>query len=330
MLVVGIDVGKAELFVCLRSASGNQASRFANTAAGHRKLLTWLKKSGTDPSGTQAVMESTSVYWELLAVTLFESGFKVSVVNPAKIKFFARSLLRRGKTDTLDADLIAQYGSTMRPACWTPPPNELLELRALVRDREVIVNLITLEKGRRHAMEHQAHQNSTTKKWSDARLALLEKQLEAANQAIEQTVRKSALLKPQVKLLNTVPGIGTLTASILLCETMNLGELEHADQWSTYAGLSPTPRQSGNYKGKTRISKIGNPRLRRAFFLSALTCSRLHNPFGAFFRHLVAEGKPKKVALIALARKIIRLCFAVLKSGRRYEASYQRAMPCPA
>lgn len=255
MLVVGIDVGKAELFVCLRSAAGNHASRFANTATGHRKLLTWLQKSGTNPPETLVVMESTSVYWEVLAVTLFETGYKVSVVNPAKIKYFARSLLRRGKTDTLDADLIAQYGATMCPACWTPPANELLELRALVRDREVIVNLITLEKGRQHAMDHQAHQSATTKKWSKARLALLEKQLEAADQTIEQTVRKSALLKPQVKLLNSVPGIGTLTASILLCETMNLGDLEHADQWATYAGLSPTPRQSGNYTGKTKSQK---------------------------------------------------------------------------
>ena len=121
MLMVGIDIGKTELFVCLDGDEQKAAKPCANTAAGHQNLLTWLNKRGAVPQETQVVMESTSVYWEVLAFTLHDAGFKVSVVNPAKIKFFARSLLRRGKTDTLDATLIAQYGATMRSAGWTPP-----------------------------------------------------------------------------------------------------------------------------------------------------------------------------------------------------------------
>nr|WP_240741124.1 transposase [Deinococcus sp. Arct2-2] len=182
--MVGIDIGKTELFVCLDGDEQKAAKPCANTAAGHQNLLTWLHKRGAAPQKTQVVMESTSVYWEVLAFTLHDAGFKVSVVNPAKIKFFARSLLRRGKTDTLDAALIAQYGATMRPACWTPPEADVLELRALVRDRDVIVALITLEKSRRHAADHQAPPSATTQLWSDARLALLEQQVKAADQAI--------------------------------------------------------------------------------------------------------------------------------------------------
>ena len=100
--------------------------------------------------------------------------------------------------------------------------------------------------------------------------------------------------------------------------------MQDSKQWAAYAGLSPVPRQSGAMVGRCRISKVGNSRLRRAFYLSAVTVTRLKNPLGEYYRRLVAAGKPKKVALIALARKILRTCFAVLRSGTPFDPAYQR------
>jgi transposase len=248
----------------------------------------------------------------------------VSVVNAAQIKFFAKSTLRRGKTDKMDAELIAQYGATMRPTRWTPPDRCQEALRALIHERDTVVELITLEKGRQHALDHREHAHPVVLELGKARLGLLEAQRVQLNEAITACVHNSTELENQVQLLSSVPGIGALTAAIVLSETAHLRNMRDSKQWAAYAGLSPVPRQSGAMVGRCRISKIGNGRLRRAFYLSAVTVSRLKNPLGEYYRRLVTSGKPKKVALIALARKILRTCFAVLRSGTPFDPAYQR------
>ncbi|WP_407542351.1 transposase (plasmid) [Deinococcus radiomollis] len=117
-----------------------------------------------------------------------------------------------------------------------------------------------------------------------------------------------------------------MTAAVLLSETGHLEDMHRSEQWTAYAGLSPVPRQSGAMVGRCRISKIGNARLRRATYMSAVTVSRLSNPLGAYYRRLVDQGKPKKVALIALARKLLRICFAVLKTAQPFDVAYKRPL----
>ena len=337
MFVLGLDVGKSELYACLLQvqATGSPTrvgavKAVANTAHGHKQLLLWLTKSATIGAEFSVVMESTSVYWERIAMTLHEAGYGVSVVNAAQIKFFAKSTLRRGKTDKLDAELIARYGAVMQPARWLPPEADLVELRALLHARDHIVGLLTLEAGRHHAMDHQHHPNPRALGFCEARQKLLEQQLEEATGAIKALILASEEVQEKVTLLTSIPGIGPLTASILLVETMHLSRMESSNQWAAYAGLSPVPRQSGSFTGRTHISKIGNARLRRAFYLCALTASRMKNKFGDFYRHLITQGKPKKVALIALARKLLRVAFAVLKSGCTFHSEYRRQPPVAA
>ena len=142
--------------------------------------------------------------------------------------------------------------------------------------------------------------------------------------AINECIAESLGLSEQVSLLSSVPGIGKLTEAIVLAETSHLQDVQDSRPWAAYAGLSPVPRQSGAMVGRSRISKIGNSRLRKAFYLVAVTVSRLKNPMGEYYRRLVAAGKPKKVALIALARKILRTGFAVLRSGLPFDAGDQR------
>lgn len=158
----------------------------------------------------------------------------------------------------------------------------------------------------------------------DERLALLTQQRDTLNTAIHDTIALPGRLHVQIDLLASVPGIGQLTAAVLLSETGHLDNMHRSEQWTAYAGLSPVPRQSGAMVGRCRISKIGNARLRRAMYLSAVTVSRLSNPLGAYYRRLVEGGKPKKVALIALARQLLRICFAVLKTAQPFDPAYRR------
>ncbi|WP_083939286.1 transposase [Deinococcus apachensis] len=218
----------------------------------------------------------------------------------------------------------------MQPARWLPPEADLVELRALLHARDHIVELLTLEAGRHHAMDHQHQQSSKALGFCEARQTLLEQPLEEANEAIGALVLASREVQEQVTLLTSIPGIGPLTASILLVETMHLSHMESSNQWAAYAGLSPVPRQSGSFTGRTHISKIGDARPRRTFYLCALTASRMKNPFGNFYRHLTAQGKPKKVALIALARKLLRVAFAVPGSGQKCNPDDRRQPPVAA
>ncbi len=325
MVVLGIDVGKSELYACLLRPELKPVRQVvANTAEGHACLQAWLETQGVMVQETSVVMEATGVYWERIALKLHLAGYRVSVVNAAQIKFYAKSTLRRGKTDNMDAELIARYGEKMHPACWMPAERDHEALRALIHERDAVISLITLEKGRQHALDHREHAQELVVQLGRERLALLQQQRATVERAMDACVAESAGLREQVDLLSSVPGIGKLTAAIVLAETSHLQDVQDSRQWAAYAGLSPVPRQSGAMVGRCRISKIGNSRLRRAFYLSAITVSRLKNPMGDYYRRLVGAGKPKKVALIALARKILRTSFAVLRSAKPFDLDYQR------
>lgn len=334
MFVLGIDIGKDDLYVHLLETGAQgpptakgQVRVFPNSHAGHQSLQDWLSVEQALPQLTSVVMEATGVYWERVAMALHTAQFAVSVVNAAQIKFFARSTLRRGKTDTMDAEIIARYGAIMHPARWMPTERSLEALRALIHERDTIVELTTIEKGRQHAFDHRQLVNPVVLQLSQDRTTLLGTQLEQINATISTLMAVPGELQEQLTLLTSVPGIGKLTAAVLLTETHHLDRLSSARQWAAYAGLSPAPRQSGAMQSKTRISKIGNARLRQALYLSALSASRLKNVLGDFYRHLVNKGKLKKVALIALARKILCVCFAVLKSGRPFDPTFRSLAP---
>lgn len=281
MFVLGLDVGLSDLYARLLDVPGQgppvalgDVCVFSNSPAGHQALSAWLQMHSAVPALTAVVMESTSVYWERIAVLLHTAGFAVSVVNAAQINYFAKSLLRRGKTDKMDADLIARYGATMRPARWTPTDACLETLRALVHERDAVIELITLEKGRHHALGHRHAVQDVVVRLCDERLALLSQQRDQLNTAIQEAIALPGRLHVQIDLLASVPGIGHLTAAVLLSETGHLDDMHRSEQWTAYAGLSPVPRQSGAMVGRCRISKIGNARLRRAMYMSAVTVSR--------------------------------------------------------
>jgi len=335
MWALGIDVGKDELVASLQQARAGEQPRViaslptvANTASGHAKLVRWLHKqlAGQDVAVAQVhvVMEATNVYWEVCAHHFHALGCTVSVVNPAQIKFFAKSTLRRGKTDAMDAEIIARFGLIMQPSSWQPPSPALVQIKQLVREREALIREHLRENNHLKALQQGQYATPLVVRLAKQRIRLLERHLVVIEAAIKEAFAGDAALQTQLKLLLSIPGFGFVTAVTVLAETNGFETLTDGHQVAAYAGLAPAPNQSGHSNRQGRISKVGNARLRRIAYLAALGASRSHSSFKTFYQGLRERGKPPKVALVALARKLLRVGLAVVKSGHPYQATYSR------
>ncbi|MFC3832884.1 MULTISPECIES: IS110 family transposase [Deinococcus] len=328
MVVLGLDVGKDSLAACFLLPAPSGAITLPavpNTQAGFKALLRFAHQHDVVPADLHVVMEATSVYWEECATALHEARCTVSVENPAQIKYFARSILRRGKTDCMDAETIARYGATRPPKAWHPPDQHSTELKLLVRERTALTTTVQQERNRRHAMEHRSTSSPTLLTLVDERIELLEQQIKAIEAAMKQLLAGHARLEPQMRLLLSVPGFGFLSAVSVLAETDGFSAIETGAQLCAFCGIAPSPVQSGtSVRGRGRISKMGNAHLRRTAYLAALGAAHSHGRLGVFYQHLRLAGKPPKVARIALARKLLRVGLAVVKSGQPYQEDYQR------
>ena len=262
---LGIDISKDSLD-CFKLAE-KSAKRFNNDARGIEALVAWL---GAD-TDLHVVMEATGVYWQACAFALFEQGVKLSVVNPAQVKYFARSSLRWGKTDSMDAELLAHYAQKMQPAAWQPAPTQFAELKLLVRERDDIVAQLGQLHNQLHAHQHRRHAPGTLLDLLTQRIKLLKQQRKVLDQAISEHCEKTSA--DAYACLRSVPGIGSVTASVLLAETAGLQTFEHSKQlraegpWTypltAFAVISPAPNQSGLFTGQSNISKIGNLELEK-------------------------------------------------------------------
>lgn len=313
-MYLGIDISKDSLD-CFKLTETSEAKQFSNDKRGIKKLLVWLEND----SDLDVVMEATGVYWQASAFALYKQGIKVSVVNPAQIKYFAKSSLRRGKTDSMDAELMAQYALKMQPKPWQPTPIQFEELKLLVRERDDVVAQLGQLHNQMHAHNHRQSCPKTLLKLLAQRIKLLKKQRSHLDQAISEHCKKT--VQDAYECLRSVPGIGPVTASVLLAETAALESFDHPKQLTAFAGISPAPKQSGIFIGQSSISKIGNPRIRKAFYMAALQ-ARHHSVFKDFYERLIKKGKKPKVALIAVARKLLIIAFTLVKSKRLFDPNH--------
>lgn len=312
---VGIDVAKAKLDVVLVNAAGEEHSGvFANSASGFQQLQQWLSKRVT--GDVHACLEATGQYSEAVAECLYQAGYTVSVVNPARIKAFAASRLSRQKTDQTDARLIALFCHTQHPEAWTPPPAEQRALQAMVRHLHDVKAMRQQEANRLTSgisvepVVHALQQHIT---FLDAQIADLERQ-------IRDHLDQHPHLKQQRDLLDTIPGLGDASIATLLAEIPDILAFDTAAQLAAYAGVTPRHHRSGSsVRGRTRISKCGNAALRAALYFPAMVALR-HNPVvRAFGERLRATGLAPKAVIVAAIRKLLHLVYGVLKSGRPFD-----------
>jgi transposase len=314
---LGIDIAKDTLAACLLIGKQSWHGSFANTPDGFTQLDHWLKKRHAQR--VHACLEATGRYSEGLAEHLHAAGHTVSVINPARLKAYAASRLVRTKTDPTDAALLAEFCRSQQPAAWTPPAPERRELRALVRRRESLLHLRQQEANRLSSGE----ESRLVCGWLAASLAFLDEQLAQVEQAIRDQIADHPELKRQHALIDSIPGIGWLTAAALLAE-LDFALYPTARQVAAQAGLTPRQRQSGtSVHGKPRLSKQGARPLRKILFFPALVAKRYNPPIHAFAQRLAERGKAKLAIVCACMRKLLHLVYGVLKSGRPFDPDYQ-------
>lgn len=314
--VLGIDIAKAKFVAVLRTPDGKYRRKSClNTRAGFTELAGWLTRQHV--GRVHAALEATGTYGEALAGWLHEAGHTVSIVNPAIIQGYARARLARGKTDESDAALIADYTATQQPPAWTPAAPEIRQLQALVRRLDALQTMHTQEANRLAAGEPLAAVRTSI----EAVLAHLDAQIAEVRRLIRDHVDRHPDLRQRRDLLTTIPGIGEATAATLLAELFDK-PFQSARQAAAFAGVVPRRRESGAWRGRTRLSKIGPARLRKALYFPAVTALRWNPTVRAVRARLHAAGKPTMVIVGAAMRKLIHLAFGVLKSGRAYEPEH--------
>jgi len=313
---LGIDIAKATFAVALLTADGRVRHKScANTPAGFRDLATWLQRQHV--TTVHACLEATGTYGDALATWLHDAGHVVSVVNPAIMHAYARTQLTRSKTDRLDAELIARFTATQPPPAWTPPAPEIRQLQALVRRLDALQGMRTQELNRLEAGVAVAEVRASI----EAVLAQLDAQIAHVKQLIRDHLDRHPRLRAQRALLVTIPGIGETTAAVLIAELFDK-PYTRARQAAAFAGLVPRIVESGTLRGRSRLSKIGPGRLRKALYLPAVAALRCNPTIRAVRARLQAAGKPPMVIIGAAMRKLIHLAFGVLKSGKAYQSTY--------
>jgi transposase len=319
MVTLGIDVSKESLEVTLLQADGQLAkAQFANTPAGFKKLQRWL--SQRSDQSVHVCLEATNVYWEEVAEFLHEPGYAVSVVNPARIKGFAQSQLRRNKTDPLDSEVIAQFCAALKPALWRPPTPDQRQLRALVRHQRALIKSLTQQTNRQATCKEPAVKASLQRV-----IETLQTEIEQIGQQIETFIQAQPDLKRQYQLLLSIKGIGPACAVVLLAEMYDLADYDSARAAAADAGLTPSQYTSGkSVHRKPKLCKIGKGSVRGILFFPAITAMQ-HNPIvRALKERLQARGKDWKVIVGAAMRKLIHLAYGVLKNQTPFDPNYAR------
>lgn len=324
-LFVGCDIA-ATSFAASWTRHGlprERAHSFDQTPDGFVAFQNWLASTGHAPQATLVVLEATGSYWVRLAVTLHAAGYAVSVVNPAHIHAFARSLPRRSKTDALDAQLLALFAAERQPERWTPPEQVYHELRQRLVVRDGLLQMRQQARNQRHALVQWPVIVQGALDALDKVEAELDSQLQAVEQAIATVLRDGAWAT-SASLLTSISGIGTITAAWLLVGTLNFRACASAEAAAAYAGLVPLARESGtSVRGRAGLGHGGNARLRTALYMATLSAARCNPVIRALYERLRAVGKPGKVARCAAARKLMHLAYAVVTKQQRFDPQYQ-------
>jgi transposase len=308
MSFVGIDVAKDRLDVHVWPHG--LALALPRTGPGLAELIERL----TPLQPERVAVEATGGFETVVAASLASAGLPVVVVNPAQVRHFAQALGQRAKTDPIDAALIARFVEATRPEL-RPLADEATRLLSdLVARRRQIVEMIVAEKHRERRVPA-----GRIKKSIQRLIAALEKELSSLNRDLDDAVRGSPVWRAQEDLLASVPGVGRTIARTLLAELPELGRLT-GRQIASLAGLAPFTRQSGHWRGRSMIAG-GRKSVRSCLFLAALVAGR-HNPVLREFRsRLLAAGKPKMVALIAVARRLLTILNAILRDQKPWQTA---------
>lgn len=307
--IIGIDISKKDFSVSLFQNNKHTVQCFPNDLKGYEALACWLSDKHVVPD--MFCMEATGSYGEALADFLYASDYHVSVVNPFQIKSFANTLLKRHKTDKVDCKIIACYAERFEPESYIPRNPHIIELRQLYRCSQALNKYLG---GFRNRLENRDRLCEDVAKCWDDLIAQTEEKLRNIEKRMTELVKLSSDLQQDFEHLQTIPGIAQKTALALLAELPDLTLFTSARQLAAFAGLTPRHFTSGSsVHRKSRISKVGSATLRKALYMPAITAKN-HNPvMKEFAKKLAEKGKPTKVIIAAIMRKLLHQIYAILK-----------------
>lgn len=313
----GIDVSMETFDV---STSDQKHIQFSNDAEGFGKLFNLLDET------SHCVMEATGAYHQKLATWLCSQGSKVSVVNPIVIKRFAQMRLRLAKTDKADATMIRQYAEAEKPEVWSPPQEYVVQANEINGLITLLIRQRTALKNKLHSVNHKEGTFSVILKTLKHQIKNLDHQILQLETAMEDLIKEHQ--DQMLTSLCSIPGIGKKTAMFLIVLTDAFRSFENSKQLCAYLGLAPTIKMSGkSVKGQSRISKTGNSVMRNLLFMCSFTACERNKACRELYMRMVNKGKSKKVALIAVANKLLKQSLAIAKSGGTYNEEYQSLKP---
>jgi transposase len=330
MYYLGIDVSKAKLDAKLLVQAQPvkfRSKTVPNTASGIATLLAWsTHQAGCELSQLHVLMEATGPYHERAAATCFDAGARVSVLNPAQVKEFARGLAVKSKNDSLDSAVLARYGALLQPPPWQPEAREIRELKALLQRLDTIETELRRELNRREKTEHSQVPPAVQQSLED-NIQFLSRQQKQLQQRINDHIDNHPTLRRDRELLKSIPAVGDKTAFRMLA-LLRSRSFVRASQAAAFVGLVPIEHQSGSSVcRRPRLSKAGDARVRAALYMAAIVATR-HNPdIRAQYQRLLANGKSKMSALGAAMRKLLHICFGVLKHQTPYAPQCEK-MTC--
>jgi transposase len=307
---VGIDISKQQLDVHIRPE--DQRFQFGNDTVGIDDLVSHLRRASPE----LIVLEPTGGYEHQLVGRLIDENLPIAVVNARWVRNFARASGHLAKTDAIDAAVLSEFADKMRPPLRSVPDEQLHELRGLLVRRRQIIDMIVAEKNRREtASKRISRQIQTHIQW-------LEKRLGEADDDLRNHIESSPVWKAKDDLLQSTPGIGPACSMTLLAALPELGLLNR-HQIAALVGIAPFNNDSGRFRGR-RKTKDGRAHVRCVLFMSTLAAIRFNPVIALFYKHLLAVGKPKMVAMVACMRKLLTILNAMLKSGTPWNDSHEK------
>ena len=303
---IGVDISKDHLDAC--RWPGGETCRVSNDPSGHRKLLRWI-----GGNVARVAFEATGAYHAVFERALHRADIPCSKLNPARVRRFAEAIGTNAKTDRVDARLIARMGAMVEPRPQAPVPAILAELHELQLARTALVRERTAATNRagRLTLALLKRQHAT-------RLRQIERALDAVDAAIAALVASDPSLARRAEIVCSIPGVSMVTAAAILAEMPELGTLE-AGTAGSLTGLAPFTRESGRWKGQAKIGG-GRGDLRRALYRPALSAARFNPDLKAVYDRLRAKGKPAKLALVAVMRKLVILANVLVRDDRIWQS----------
>ena len=321
MIYIGIDISKASFVAAFPSDKGCRTETFSNDAKGIRNFI-----GNLDPSIHQCVMEATGNYCYMLLYLLDKAGIRASMINPKKIKNYARVMMSVTKTDSKDACLIADFGKRFTPEPYKFPSEKMM----IIKQKKTVIRQLKKQLVSTNnlllSLEPLPVKDKKSLNSLKQTISFLEKQIKNMQQEMEEIV--SDVFEKQLKALTSIKGIGVTLATALIIATGGFTYFDNAKQLSRFIGICPTIEQSGssiNIRG--HINRNGDNHLRSMMYIAAWTASRYNKECKECYDRLRNNGKPGKVAMVAVANKLVRQAFAVVKTNTSYIDGFVSTKP---